>query len=414
LAIDQEEQLRFTDMDLSESMIKALDHVGYEFPSAVQEGVIPLALEGYDVMGQARTGTGKTAAFAIPIIEQLSPPEEISQPQALVLVPTRELALQVTNEVERLSFGRPIHTVAVYGGDPIHRQINRLKQGVQIVVGTPGRILDHIQRRTLDLRETWCVVLDEADRMLDIGFRPDIERILGHCTCQDRQTLLMSATVPVSIQRLAKKYMYEPEMLDFSPEDITVDTIDQYYFTVEEDRKFELLHRLIQREDPDQAIIFCRTRRRTDRLHERLAKKVKGVESIHGDMPQTRRTRVMKKFRAAEVKILVATDVIGRGIDVTGISHIINYDTPQYCDDYIHRIGRTGRMGREGAAYTFVSTEEGNLLTQIEIRVNQLLEKGEMEGFETVSRQSLEDRKEKKTAPASLLKRPPKRYRRGV
>ena len=401
-------------MDLSPSMLKALDHVGYEFPSPVQEGVIPLALDGYDVMGQARTGTGKTAAFAIPIIEQLASPEEIRKPQALVVVPTRELALQVTNEVERLSFGQQINTVAVYGGDPIHRQITRIKQGVQIVVGTPGRMLDHIQRGTLDLREVWCVVLDEADRMLDIGFRPDIERILSRCTCDNRQTLLMSATVPVEIQRLAKKYMYEPEMLDFSPEDITVDTIDQYYFTVEEERKFELLERLLKREEPDQAIIFCRTRRRTDRLQLRLSKKISGVEGIHGDMPQSRRTRVMKKFREAQVKILVATDVIGRGIDVTGVSHIVNFDTPQYCDDYVHRIGRTGRMGREGVAYTFVSTEEGKLLTQIEIRVNQLLERGEMDGFETVAREPLEDRKDKKAPPASLMKRPPKRYRRGV
>ena len=414
LSAEQEEQLRFTDMDLSGPMLKALDHVGYEFPSPVQEGVIPLALEGYDVMGQARTGTGKTAAFAIPIIEQLAPPEEIRKPQALVLVPTRELALQVTNEVERLSFGQQINTVAVYGGDPIHRQITRLKQGVQIVVGTPGRILDHLQRGTLDFRDAWCVVLDEADRMLDIGFRPDIERILSKCTCEDRQTLLMSATVPLSIQQLAQKYMYEPEMLDFSPEDITVDTIDQYYFTVEEERKFELLERLLEREEPDQAIVFCRTRRRTDRLHQRLSKKRRRVEGIHGDMPQSRRTRVMKQFRAAEIQILVATDVIGRGIDVTGISHIINYDTPQYCDDYIHRIGRTGRMGRDGVAFTFVSTEEGKLLTEIEIRVNQLLERGEIEGFDTVARQPLEERKEKKAPPASLMKRPPKRYRRGV
>ncbi|MFP6750638.1 MAG: DEAD/DEAH box helicase [Pirellulaceae bacterium] len=414
LSTEQEEELRFTDMDLSSSMLKALEHVGYEFPSPVQEGIIPLALEGYDVMGQARTGTGKTAAFAIPIIEQLAPPDEIRKPQALVVVPTRELALQVTNEVERLSFGQQINTVAVYGGDPIHRQITRIKQGVQIVVGTPGRMLDHIQRGTLDLRETWCVVLDEADRMLDIGFRPDIERILSRCTCDNRQTMLMSATVPVEIQRLAKKYMYEPEMLDFSPEDITVDTIDQYYFTVEEDRKFELLERLLKREEPAQAIIFCRTRRRTDRLQLRLSKTISGVEGIHGDMPQSRRTRVMKKFREAQVKILVATDVIGRGIDVTGVSHIVNFDTPQYCDDYVHRIGRTGRMGRDGVAYTFVSTEEGKLLTQIEIRVNQLLERGEMDGFETVAREPLEDRKDKKAPPASLMKRPPKRYRRGV
>ncbi len=401
-------------MNLSDEMLRALDHIGYETPSPVQAGVIPLALDGYDVVGQARTGTGKTAAFSIPIIDQLSLPEEISQPQALIMVPTRELAMQVTGEVDRLSYKQNVHTVTVYGGQPIHGQIEKLKRGVQIVVGTPGRVLDHISRGTLILREVWCVVLDEADRMLDIGFRPDIERILARCDHPKRQTLLMSATVPPPIEHIAKRYMYEPKMLDFSPAEVAGDTIDQYYFTVEEHRKYPLLVRLIEREDPKQAIVFCRTKRRTDRVFQRLSDKFGGVESIHGDMPQSRRTRVMNQFREGKAKILIATDVIGRGIDVTTISHIINFDTPNYCDDYVHRIGRTGRMGREGVAYTFVSTEEGPQLTQIEKRINQLLQRDHIEGFDTGDPRSQAEEGPKKSAPASLMKRPPKRYRRGL
>jgi ATP-dependent RNA helicase DeaD len=373
----------FAELGLSDTMMAALEKAGYAVPSPVQGGVIPQALAGVDVLGQARTGTGKTASFAIPILEKLT--EGSAAPQALVLVPTRELAVQVAGEFEKLAYGRQVRTVAVYGGKPIKSQITQLQRGMDVVIGTPGRVLDHLSRVTLDLRSLTTVVLDEADRMLDIGFRPDIEKILRRCPAR-RQTLLLSATVAPGVKRLAERYMHKPVMLDFSPKTKSVDTIEQHYFTVDGDRKFDLLWKLLEREQPQQAIVFCRTKRGTDKVHQKLVrKKYAGVDCIHGDMAQTARDRVMKDFRAGEVRVLVATDVVGRGIDVSGISHIINYDIPQSSDDYVHRVGRTGRMGREGVAFTFVTKEEGEELTRIEVLINKLLKRDEIEGFEAVS-----------------------------
>ncbi len=376
----------FAEIDLSDVMHAALARAGYEKPSPVQGGVIPHALEGKDVLGQARTGTGKTASFAIPILEMLDPSKQGASPQALVLVPTRELAVQVHDEFAKLGHGRKVHTVPVYGGKPIKSQINKLERGVEVVIGTPGRVLDHLSRGTLDLAKLRCVVLDEADRMLDIGFRPDIEKILRKCP-RSRQTLLLSATVAPGVRRLAERYMKHPIVLDFSPKTKSVDTIEQYYFTVDQPKKFDLLVRLLEREEPTQAIVFCRTKRGTDKIHDRLSKKLRSskvsVDCIHGDMPQGARDRVMKKFRAGDVTLLVATDVVGRGIDVSSISHIINFDIPESSDDYVHRVGRTGRMGREGVAYTFVTTEQGAELTRIEVLINKELKKDQIEGFET-------------------------------
>ncbi|HTQ38554.1 MAG TPA: DEAD/DEAH box helicase [Pirellulales bacterium] len=361
-------------------MLAALAAAEYSQPTPIQAGLIPRALAGVDVLGQARTGTGKTAAFAIPILEQLDLGKKHPGPQALVLVPTRELAVQVREEVIKLSHGRKVHAVALYGGKPIKGQIEKLRRGVEVVIGTPGRVLDHLARGTLGLRDLKMVVLDEADRMLDIGFRPDIEKILRNCP-QSRQTLLLSATVPPPVERLAKRYMRDPEVQNFSPKDVAVETIEQFYFTVDANRKFELLEKLLQREQPRQAIIFCRTKRGTEKVYQRLSKKLSEAATIHGDLHQGARDRVMAAFRAGEVRYLVATDVVGRGIDVSGISHIINYDLPQFCDDYVHRVGRTGRMGREGVAYSFVTPEEGNELTRIEMRINRLLHRDEMPGI---------------------------------
>jgi ATP-dependent RNA helicase DeaD len=404
-------------------MLEALARAEYLQPTPIQAGLIPRALAAVDVLGQAQTGTGKTAAFAIPILERVHPQRGAGGPQALVLVPTRELAVQVRDEVVKLSHGRRIHCVALYGGKPIRGQIEKLHRGCEVVVGTPGRVLDHMSRGSLPLGGLAMVVLDEADRMLDIGFRPDIEKILRKCPAS-RQTLLLSATVPAPVERLARRYMHEPEVLNFSPKDISVETIQQFYFTVDPQRKFELLVRLLKSESPKQAIVFCRTKRGTDKVQRRLADKFSSVACIHGDLAQSARDRVMAEFREGKVKCLVATDVVGRGIDVSSISHIINFDIPEFCDDYVHRVGRTGRMGREGVAFTFVTPEEGNELTRIEIRINRLLERAELEGFEStpkpVATEEVDGQPAEPAAPATpAVKvrsggRNPRRYRRAL
>lgn len=412
----------FSDLGLSDIMMKAVEHAEYAAPTPVQAGLIPRALDGADVIGQARTGTGKTAAFAIPILEQLQQSRSRG-PQAIVLVPTRELAVQVRGEIVKLAHGQKAKIAAVYGGKPIRSQIEKLARGIDVVIGTPGRVLDHLSRGTLDLSNILFVVLDEADRMLDIGFRPDIEKILRRCP-RDRQTMLLSATVPPPVQRLALRYMQNPESLDFSPEDIAAGTIEQFYFTVDQNRKYDLLQRLLQREQPRQAIVFCRTKRRTDQIANRLKKHNHNVSCIHGDLPQSARDRVMSRFREGKVQILIATDVVGRGIDVSGISHIINYDIPAFCDDYIHRVGRTGRMSKEGLeegiAYSFVTPEEGGELTRIEVRINKLLARDEMRDFESVAvpvKQEQEPKDDAVAKPAPPLKpggRPRRRIRRAL
>jgi ATP-dependent RNA helicase DeaD len=369
----------FQAMGLGEPTLKALEQVEYHTPTPIQEQLIPLALTGVDCIGQARTGTGKTAAFVIPILERLLPGER--RVQALVLVPTRELAQQVYEEGVRLAKGRRCRLVALYGGAPIRGQIEKLRRGCAVAVGTPGRVLDHLSRGSLSLEGVHMVVLDEADRMLDIGFRPDIEKILRRSP-PGRQTLLLSATVPPPVERLAHKYMRNPQTLNLSSSNPTVATIEQFYVSVAMERKFALLQQLLEREAPQQAIIFCRTKRGTHRLTQRLRQKLTGAACIHGDLPQSVRNRVMERFREGKLRYLVATDVVGRGIDVSGVSHIINYDIPEFCDDYVHRVGRTGRMGAEGVGYTFVTPEEGSQLTSIEMRINQLLQKFEIPGFD--------------------------------
>lgn len=402
-------------------MLAALAEARYEVPSPIQSGVIPIALEGKDVLGQARTGTGKTAAFGIPIIETLP---EGKGPHALILVPTRELAVQVRDELTKLSKGMGVQCVAIYGGKPIRGQMDKLKRHPQIVVGTPGRVIDHMTRNSLALDHLSVVVLDEADRMLDIGFRPDIEKILRRCP-DDRQTMLLSATVPPPIERLANRYMRDPVKVDFSPTNISADTIEQHYFTVDGPKKMELLIRLLRREQPTKAIVFCRTKRGTEKLFQRLQKKTKLVRCIHGDMHQGARNRTISDFKANRYRILIATDVVGRGIDISDVTLIINYDVPEYSDDYVHRVGRTGRMGKEGVAYTFVTPEEGNQLTRIEMRIDKLLIRDEMEGFDPYVKTSVEtspvhsrdtpadgDAKEPEDGPPK--KTPRRRHRRAL
>ncbi|NBT12715.1 MAG: DEAD/DEAH box helicase [Planctomycetia bacterium] len=414
----------FHTLGLSAATLAAVDRAGYTVPTPVQAGLIPRALTGADVLGQARTGTGKTASFVLPILERVTQPGRGGGPRALVLVPTRELAVQVRDEFEKLAHGSKIHCVAVYGGKPIKGQIDKLAKHPAVVVGTPGRVLDHMSRGTISLSALEIVTLDEADRMLDIGFRPDIEKILRRCP-ESRQTLLLSATVPPPVQKLATRYMRDPEILDFSTNEIAVETIEQFYFTVDPTRKFDLLERLLDREKPRQVIVFCRTKRGTDKIYERLSRR-RGrsgdgrpdeVACIHGDLSQSVRDRVMKQFREGTVKVLVATDVVGRGIDVSSLSHIVNYDIPEFCDDYVHRVGRTGRMGREGVAYTFVAPDEGPQLTRIEMRIEKLLKRDEIEGFEAFDRRRSAplvvrnglDAAPDAAAPSEPVPEPPKR-----
>jgi ATP-dependent RNA helicase DeaD len=308
-------------------------------------------------------------------------------PQAIILAPTRELVQQIVVELQKLAHGQDVAVCGIYGGEPIERQLRALERGVDIVVGTPGRVIDHIERRTLYLGDIFHVVLDEADRMLDIGFRPDIERILRRVP-DPHQTLLLSATISADVRRLAQKYMYRPVELNLSKDEPSVESIQQFYITVEHDRKFDLLVHLLRRDKPRQCIVFTRTKRGADRLAEKLRGKVPGVATIHGDLAQTVRNRVMKGFRDGSIPILVATDVVGRGIDVNDISHVINYDIPDDAENYLHRIGRTGRMGKDGMAYMFVCPDQGEPLTAIENLINKPIPSLKFEGFEAFRREA--------------------------
>ena len=376
--VDEEPALGFPSMGLSAVMLKALKHARYLTPTPIQAAFIPQALDGHDVIGQAKTGTGKTAAFGIPLIEMLE--ARGRGPQGIILAPTRELTQQIAGELQKLTLGSDVSVCGTFGGEPIERQIRSLSRGVDLVVGTPGRVLDHIERRTLYLGDIVHVVLDEADRMLDIGFRPDIERILRKLPTP-RQTMLLSATINADVRRLAQRYMFEPIEVNLSQDEPSLDTIQQYYCSVTTDRKLDLLLLLLKRDRPRQCIVFTRTKRGADRLAERLRRVITGVSAIHGDLAQTIRDRVMRGFRSGQISVLVATDVVGRGIDVEGISHVINYDMPDEAENYVHRIGRTGRMGKDGLAYLFVCPDQGEPLTAIESLINRVIPPLQVEGF---------------------------------
>ena len=392
---------------MSDKMLRRLKKIGYLKPSPVQAGVIPLVLEEYDVIGQARTGTGKTAAFAIPILEQLDLKANPIKPQALILTPTRELAVQVENEFRRMCDPNIVNCVCVYGGRPISTQIKQLQKGAHVVVGTPGRVIDHLNRKTLNIDQLWFVVLDEADRMLDIGFRPDIERILSRCP-KERQTLLLSATLPDPIRRLARRYMYQPKVINFSKDSVAGKTIEQFGLRMPASMKFEVLVQLLEREQPEQAIVFCRTKLGTARLYRKLTKQTafKNIGSLHGDMTQSSRDRVMKDFRSGKLELLIATDVVGRGIDVSSVSHIINFDIPELSDDYVHRVGRTGRMGKQGIAFSFVTPDQKSELARIEEKINTTLKEDPLQA-------NIESRWEE-FEPRRADAKPKKRYRRAL
>lgn len=353
----------FHELGISGPIQRAITEMGFEEASPIQEKAIPIALAGKDILGQAQTGTGKTAAFAIPALERIDVNK--NHVQALVIAPTRELAIQVSEEMSRLAQYMGIRIVPIYGGQSIDRQIKALKKPPHVITGTPGRLLDHIQRKTLRLDRISMVVLDEADEMLDMGFIEDIERILSE-TPKQKQTMLFSATMPRPIQNLAERFMVDPELIKIKAKEVTSPSVEQNYYEVPERQKFDVLCRLLDMENPELAIIFGRTKKRVDELVDALNQRGYLAEGLHGDLSQRQRDVVMKKFREGSVEVLVATDVAARGIDVTGVTHVYNFDIPQGPESYVHRIGRTGRAGKTGVATTFVTPREMGSLRSIE------------------------------------------------
>lgn len=395
----------FAALGVRPSILRALAELKFTTPSEIQALLIPRALAGVDLLGQARTGTGKTAAFSIPILSRC---QKGLATQAIILVPTRELAVQVEAEVQRLGQFTPIRALAVYGGQKIAAQVKHLKYHPEILIGTPGRVIDLLDRRIIDFQNIRFVVLDEVDRMLDIGFRDDIRNILARvkgvrrqeqpseeggqqgedqAPPQDRahQTIFVSATISEEIERLARKYMHEPVEKLIAPgadEKPTVENVEQYYFSVQIWDKYRLLKKLLEQENPELAIVFCRTKRGAEKIAKRLH--ADGIEcrEIHGNLAQNKRDRVMKNFRGGKFDVLVATDLASRGIDVADISHIINFDIPEDPEIYVHRVGRTARMGAAGKAFTFVTREQGDELTKVEGLINMVIPQAKLEGFE--------------------------------
>lgn len=361
----------FRDLGLAPELLAALDALGYEEPTPIQLQAIPILLAGRDVIGRAATGTGKTAAFALPLVQRIDAAGGV---QALILAPTRELAVQVAEATHRYGARRGVRVLAVYGGQAIDRQLRELRRGVHVVVGTPGRILDHIRRRSLDLSGVCYVVLDEADEMLDMGFIEDIDAILEE-TPGDRQTALFSATFPPRIQELADRHMRDPERITVRQERLETPLVRQVAYVVPRPYKLEALTRILDLEAPTSAILFCRTRNEVDELTEALQVRGYRPEALHGGLNQAQRDRVMKKFRDGTADLLIATDVAARGLDVEHVSHVINYDIPQTPEVYVHRIGRTGRAGREGTAITLAQPREQFLLRGIEREVRQPIER---------------------------------------
>jgi ATP-dependent RNA helicase DeaD len=354
----------FADFDLSHEMNKAITEMGFEEATPIQSLAIGPILAGVDIIGQAQTGTGKTAAFGIPILERIESARK--KVQALILCPTRELAVQIAEELKLLSkHKKDIHILPVYGGQPIERQIAALQRGVQVVVGTPGRVRDHMERKTLKLDQVRTAVLDEADEMLDMGFVDEMKFILGAIQAQ-HQTLLFSATMPKAIMSLSKAFQTQPELIRVVHEDLTVPGVEQTYFEVKEFQKTEILARLIDIHDLKRALIFCNTKIRVDELVERLQARGYAASGLHGDMKQTFRDRVMNQFRSGRLEILVATDVAARGLDINDIEVVVNYDVPRDEEYYVHRIGRTARAGKSGRAFTFVAGREMGKLAEIQ------------------------------------------------
>ncbi len=360
----------FADLNLSAEVLHDIDALGFEEPSPIQMQTIPLLLEGRDVLAQAQTGTGKTAAFALPIIERTDVARRVVQ--AIVLAPTRELAVQVAEAIHDLAKSRKLAVLPIYGGQAYDRQLRGLHAGVHVVVGTPGRVMDHIRRGTLDLSSVRTVVLDEADEMLDMGFVEDIEFILDQVP-EERQIALFSATVPRRIETLAKRYLRNPERVTIAQSESTAPQTRQFYVETQQRGKVDALTRILDLESPSSAIVFCRTKREVDELGETLQARGYTAVAIHGDVNQSQRERLLRTFRDGRAELLIATEVAARGLDISDVTHVFNYDIPDDADAYVHRVGRTGRMGKEGDAITFVTPREMRQLRFIEQRIHKRL-----------------------------------------
>ncbi len=355
--------MKFTELDISKNLLKAVMDMGFEEATEIQEKSIPLILSGRDMIGQSQTGTGKTAAFALPVLDRVDP--KINKPQVIVLCPTRELAVQVCGEFNKLSKYTGIKSFPVYGGEPIFRQISALKRGAQIIIGTPGRLMDHMNRKTIKLDHVKSIILDEADEMLNMGFREDIETILKNIPTEDIQTILFSATMPKSIMDITHLYQNNPKIVKITRKELTTDTIDQRYYHVLEHHKLEVLRRLLDVYNPKLTLIFCNTKRKVDEVTELLQDSGYASDKIHGDMNQVVRLSVLGKFNKGVINILVATDVAARGLDIQNVEAVVNYDVPENEEYYVHRIGRTGRAGKKGMSFTLVSRSETRKISNI-------------------------------------------------
>lgn len=380
---------KFRELGLSETTLEALAKKGFEEPTPIQKQTIPLLISGArDIVGQAQTGTGKTAAFGLPLIELLD--DNNNKVQSLILAPTRELAIQVAEEINSFRGGKKLFVLPVYGGQSYELQIRGLKRGTQIVVGTPGRIRDHIDKGTLDLSNVTHVVLDEADEMLNMGFQEEVEEILKSVP-QSRRMLLFSATMPPEILKLAKRYMKEYDVVEVKKEQLTTPLTEQIYFEVKDSERFDALCRIIDVEPSFYGIVFCRTKVETDDVARRLGDRGYDAEPIHGDITQAQREKVLRAFKAKKTRVLVATDVAARGIDVNDLTHVVNFHLPQDPEAYVHRIGRTGRAGKEGTAITFISPKELRSLLFIQKIANAKIKKETLPD----AKQVIETKKEK-------------------
>lgn len=362
----------FYEYGISDDLIMALSREDIVVSSPIQDLSIPIILAGRDLIGEAQTGTGKTLAFLLPIFERIDP----SKPhvQAMIIAPTRELAIQISEEARKLQAGKEIGVLAAYGGQDIMAQLHKLKQNIHLIIGTTGRLLDHVRRKTVDLSKLEILVLDEADQMLHMGFLPDVEALIKK-TPDSRQTLCFSATMQDGVKRLASRYMKSPEKVKVETETITLDAIEQFVVETTDRNKFEDFARILREEHPFMAIVFCRTKMRCSKLAESMAAKDYVVEELHGDLTQAKREKVMKAFKGLKIQYLIATDVAARGLDIEGVTHIFNYDMPMDVESYIHRIGRTGRMGKSGRAYTFATPKDKQMLHQIETETDQTIKK---------------------------------------